>query len=513
MRKIINALKILLLVASSVLIFSGCKKFLDRQPLTATLDDLSAGGLEQQVFALYASQKESSAFGGIMWQALHNFRADDSEKGSDLTDGSDWVAAYDNFDYDKDHWCTNTYWDDHYAIINRANTVLQIADSLELNDPSSEVFRAEARFMRAYCYFDLVRVYGSVPLIDFRIYDAAQANVEKADVAKLYELIDGDLQFAIATLPAVWDKDKYLGRTTSYAAMTLLAKTHMFRKNFAQALALSDAVIASGKYDLLPAYWTVFKDANENSVESIFEIQCAYIKNTSEPYGGNYFATCMGIRGKPDESEWNLGWGWNTPTENLVSAFEAGDIRKNSTILFGGQSDDPSTGGYGKTIPPVGQFGLVRKYWNKKIYADPVVQQANNILHAGWWINQRVFRYPEILLTSAECKNELGGAMSADSTTIKNLVNKVRNRAGLASINYVSQAAMRTRIKQERRVEFALEGERFFDLVRWTPAPDGIDAPTVLGPIGYELKNALYPIPKPAIDRSNGKLIQNPAYP
>lgn len=512
MKKIKNGLKFFLLASASVLLFSGCKKFLDRQPLAATLDDLSAGGLEQQVFALYASQKESSAFGGIMWQALHNFRADDSEKGSDLTDGADWVAAYDEFKYDKDHWCTNTYWDDHYAIINRANTILQIADSLDLNDPQSQIFRAEARFMRAYMYFDLVRVYGEVPIIDFRIYNASEANVAKSEVAKVYELIDNDLQFAISTLPASWEA-KYLGRTTSYAAMTLLAKAHMFRKNWSQAVALSDAVIASGKYSLLPVFWQVFKDANENSGESIFEIQCAYIPNTNEPYGGNYFATSMGIRGKPDQSEWNLGWGWNTPTENLVNAFEAGDIRKSSTILFGGQSDDPATGGYGRTIPAKGQFGLERKYWNKKVYADPAVQQAKNVLHASWWINQRVFRYPEVLLTSAEAKNELGGTMSADSNTIKSLVNQVRNRAGLASINYVSQAAMRTRIKQERRVEFALEGERFFDLVRWTPAPDGIDAPTVLGPLGYEPKNAVYPIPKPAIDRSNGKLVQNPLYP
>lgn len=502
---------LLLIMLPCLMFVSGCKKFLDRQPLTATLDDLSAGGLEQQIFALYATQKESSAFGGIMWQALHNFRSDDSEKGSDLVDGSDWVAAYDNFVYDKDHWCTNTYWDDHYSIINKANTILQIADSLNLTDAASEVFRAEARFMRAYCYFDLVRVYGRVPVIDFRIYAASQANIAKAaTVEEVYALIDADLQFAATTLPAEWDlpgqAPKFKGRTTKYAAMGIWAKSYLFRGNFASAGGLVDQIIASGKYSLYPTYYGLFKDAAENSSESIFEIQCTYIKNTSEPYGGNYFATCMGIRGKPDESEWNLGWGWNTPTVAFVNTFEPGDIRKNSSILFAGQSDDPATGGYGRTIPANGQFGLVRDYWNKKVYADPAVQQANNVLHGAWWINQRVLRYADVLLVAAECKNEQGPALSPDSTTIKKYVNDVRNRANLGSVSYVSKDSIRNVIKHERRVELGLEGERFFDLVRWG------DAPTVLGPLGYQPKNKYYPLPKPAIDKSNGTLIQNPDY-
>ncbi|MFT3682240.1 MAG: RagB/SusD family nutrient uptake outer membrane protein [Ferruginibacter sp.] len=509
MKKIFEKLNTALMALAVLLTLGttwGCKKFLDRQPLTATLDDLSAGGIEQQVFALYASQKESSAFGGIMWQALHNFRADDSEKGSDLTDGADWVASFDNFKYDKDHWCTNTYWDDHYSIINRANTILQLADSLDLSDPNTEIYRAEARFMRAYMYFDMVRVFGEVPLIDFRVYEASQAVVKKGTVPEINKFIEDDLLFAIEKLPGVWES-KYLGRTTKYAAMTLLAKCYLFQGNFAAAYGYTEQVRTSGLYSLFPTYFGIFKDANENCSESIFEIQCGYIKNTSEPYGGNYFATCQGIRGKPDESPWNLGWGWNTPTDALVNTYEAGDIRKQSTILFGGQSDDPATGGYGKTIPANGESGLVRNYWNKKTYADPAAQAANGIPHAAWWVNQRVFRFADIMLMSAECKNEMDGASSADSNFIKGLVNDVRRRAGLRDTTYASQSEMRKIIKHERRVELALEGERFFDLVRWG------DAETVLKPLGYEKRSKYYPVPKGVVEKSNGIIAQNPDYP
>jgi hypothetical protein len=117
------------------------------------------------------------------------------------------------------------------------------------------------------------------------------------------------------------------------------------------------------------------------------------------------------------------------------------------------------------------------------------------------WINKRVLRYADVVLMAAECMNETGNGAGAVG-----LVNSIRSRAGLANISFVNQAQLRAAIKQERRVELALEGERFFDLVRWG------DAVSVLGPLGYTNKCRFYPLPQPAIDKSGGKLIQNPEW-
>lgn len=489
------------LLSVMVMAMSGCEKFLDRKPLTATLDDLNQGGLEGQIYGLYSNLRNSAGFTTIPWLAVHDFRSDDSEKGSDPSDGAEWVAPFDNFAYVKDLWATNQYWDDHYALINLANTAIQTADSLQLSDNASKINIAEAKFFRAYAYFDLVRTYGDVPKIDFRVYNASQANIAKSPAADIYALIDSDLEYAAANLPLVWG-NQYPGRLTSGAAKTLQAKAFIFRGNWARTLALTQSVMSSNTYSLFSSYYGIFKDAGENSSESIFEIQ-AYVSPNGAVNNGCSFATTQGVRAST-ASGWNLGWGWNTPTDNLVEAYQAGDVRKGSTVLFSGQSDDPSTGGYGRVLPGhVSEPGgfLPRKYWNKKIYADPAYRASTGMSDNPVWINKRILRYADVVLMAAESMNETGNGAGAVA-----LVNQIRSRAGLAALTYTTQAQLRADIKQERRVEFGLEGERFFDLVRWG------DAVTVLGPLGYTNKCRFYPLPQPAIDKSAGKLVQNPEW-
>ncbi len=506
MKKYIKQIGYLILAVPLLLTIGSCKKFLDRKPLTATLDDLNQGGLEGQVFGLYSNLRNSAGFTTIPWLAVHDFRSDDSEKGSDPSDGAEWVAPFDRYAYVKDLWATNTYWDDHYSLINLANTAIQTADSLRLTDAASITNIAEARFIRAFSYFDLVRTFGEVPKIDFRVYVASQANIAKSTTADIYNLIEADLQYAALHLPINWvvgSDNKYPGRLTSGAARTLLAKEQIFRGNWSQSLGQCQQVIGTSTYSLFSSYYGIFKDAGENCSESIFEIQ-AYVSPNGAVDNGCGFATTQGVRAST-ASGWNLGWGWNTPTDDLANAFEPGDPRKGSTILFSGQSDDPSTGGYGRVLPnstfdvPAGP--LPRKYWNKKIYADPAYRATTGYSDNPRWINKRVLRYADVLLMAAECYNELGSG-----TLAQNLLNQVRSRVSMPAITFVDQAQMRTAIKHERRVEFGVEGERFFDLVRWN------DAVTVLGPLGYQNRCRYYPIPQPAIDKSAGKLIQNPEW-
>ena len=510
MKKYINLLGGILLAIPTVVMVSGCEDFLDKKPLTATLDDLSQGSLEGQVYGLYSYVRNSAGFTTLPWISLHSLRADEAEKGSDQSDGAEYVAVLDNFNYAKDFWATNTYWDDHYTLINQANTAIQTADSLKQTDDISLSNIGEARFFRAMSYFDLVRTYGEVPKIDFRIYNAAQAIQPKVKTDDIYKLIDEDLSYAATHLPAAWGA-QYPGRITKGAAKTLQAKAYLFRKDYARAFALSQEVINSGSYSLYDSYYGIFKESGENSSESIYEIQ-AYVSTTGIVNEGCGYATTMGVR-QSTASGWNLGWGWNTPTDALVKAYEEGDPRKGSTILFAGQSDDPSTGGYGRTLPR-STFDsipgiLFRKYYNKKVYADPARQAMANMRDSAPWINKRVLRYGDVVLMAAEAANELGNTALA-TQYLEMIRARARKNAGggavLPEVKFTSKNQFREAIKHERQVELGMEGERFFDLVRWG------DALKVLGPLGYTERNRYYPLPQPTIDKSKGVLIQNSEY-
>ncbi|MBL7708885.1 MAG: RagB/SusD family nutrient uptake outer membrane protein [Chitinophagaceae bacterium] len=507
MRKFKRTFFAVLFAVPLLAVLGSCNKFLDRKPLTATLEDLNQGGIEAEIFGIYSNLRQSAGFTSIPWLGVHDFRSDDSEKGSDAADGAEWVAPFDNYLYVKDLWATNTYWDDHMTLVTLCNSAIQKADSLNLVDPSSIINVAEARFMRAYAYFDMVRTFGEVPIIDTKVYQSADLCKPKKTVPEVYAFIDADLTFAAANLPANWisgGSNKYPGRLTSGAAKALHAKAYLYRQNWAQALSLCQQVMGSNEYELLQSYYGIFKDAGENSKESIFEIQ-AYVSPNGSIDQGCIFATTQGVRAATSTG-WNLGWGWNTPTDNLVSAFEAGDVRKGSTILFSGQSDDPSTGGYGRVLPnyildPV-PGPLPRKYWNKKIYADPAYRASTGFSDNPSWINKRIIRYADVVLMAAEASNELG----TGSTTGIAWLNQIRTRASLGNKTFTTQDQLRKDIKQERRVEFGVEGERFFDLVRWN------DALTVLGPLGYTNRCRYYPIPQPVINRCLNVVIQNPEW-
>jgi starch-binding outer membrane protein, SusD/RagB family len=479
----------------------GCSKFLERKPLGQGIDgDIVQGGVETEVFGLYAATR-NWGMTSLPFMSVHAARSDDaynSTPGDD--DGS--IKMYDQFVYVKDNWLQGAVWDDHYAFITQANGIIQKVDSLYPNDPPSLINKAEAKFMRAYAYFDLVRDFGEVPKIDFKIYKAEDANIDKSPVEVIYALIDEDLQFAIQNLPLSWDP-KYLGRVTRGTANTLQAKAYLYRQNWAMALAKCEEVISSNQYALYPNYGGtsgLFTEAGENSKESIFEIQNYQNSNGSISYS-NDVAQYNGVRGA---GQWDLGWGWNLPSEELVAnGYEAGDPRKDATILYSNQPDNL----YGATLPPI----TFSKYWNKKCYTDPARRAATGN-RFGQWLNTPILRYADVLLMAAEAANELGGA--ANTTKALGYLEMVRararggNNAVLLPVTTTDQALLRTAIKKERRAEFAMEFERFYDLVRWG---DAVTVFTALG-LTYLPKYQYMPIPQAAIDKSNGVLHQNPNY-
>ncbi len=503
-------LRLFLIVTTLPVFYSqlGCSKFLDRKPLGQAINgDIAQGGVQSQVFGLYSSTR-LWGMTGLAFLTMHAARADD-DYNSTAGDGSDQQDIVDNFKYVKDHWSLNNLWDDHFSFIEQATGIVHDVDSAFAHDPASIVNEAEARFLRAYAYFDLVRDYGEVPIFTKKVYTPADAIVPKSSVSDVYAFIDADLQYAIQNLPETWST-QYLGRATKGAALGLQAKTYLYRQQWPNALTSAQMIINSGVYNLDPSYAHEFTEDAENGSESLFEIQNYENANGSVGSDGSYsngLPDYMGIRGA---GAWNLGWGWNLPTATLVNtAYETNDPRKGVTILASGQRDDyfgPPT--FGATLDASGT-----PYWDKKVYTDPARRAATKDNFSNW-LNTPIQRYADILLIAAEASNESGN--STDALKYLEIV-RARARAGNAAILppvvTTDQNALRTAIKKERRVEFAMEFDRFYDLVRWTPATDGIDAPTVLGPLGYKLINKYFPIPQEAIDKSNGVLVQNPDYP
>lgn len=484
---------------------TGCKKFLDRKPLgVATTGDIQQGGVEGQVFGLYGGLRMDGMSGfPMLW--FKSIRSDDAQKGSTSGDLADAGTIMDEFQYSKDHWLLNQYWDDHYSFIALCNNAIQEMDSLKLADPATLANMGEAKFMRAYAYFDLVRDYGEVPLINFKVYQTSEANKPKSTVAEIYGQIDEDLQVASQNLPVTWPQT-FPGRLTQGTANALIAKTLLYRQNWAGALAKCEEVINSGQYELhktstqnFHPYFDFFTENGENSEESILEVQMYANANGSIRFNNNHNEV-QGVRGS---GEWDLGWGFNVPTLQLIGSYGQGDPRSTSTILYSGAPDSV----YGRTVPP--SPPLAQPFWNKKVYTNPARQLATGDQKSSW-LNIRLLRYADVLLMAAEAANELGG--EANTAKALNYLEMIRARARngnndiLPPITATDQAQLRRAIRQERRAEFGMEYERFYDLVRW-----GI-AQSVLGPLGYQNRNRYYPIPQTAIDKSGGVLVQNPEY-
>ncbi|MDB5263843.1 MAG: SusD family protein [Adhaeribacter sp.] len=489
--------RVILTALSFTLALSGCEDFLERKPLGQyTADDLTSGSFEGQVFAAYAGLRNSGV-SGLPYVAVHNIRSDDAVKGSSVSDGIDAENIFDNFQYSKDFWLINNYWTGHYNLISLTNNVITAVDEVANPDQATLVNRAEAKFLRAYAYFNLVRSFGEVPKIDFRITEQSQANVRKSTVAEIYALIDADLQEAAGVLPISWDV-RFSGRVTQKAAKALQAKTFLYRQNWSGALSAAEAVIGN-MTSLSTPYQRIFTEEGENSAESIFEIQAVYTQTLNNL--GVEYAQVQGVRGA---GAWDLGWGWNTPTQSLAAAFEPGDPRKDATLLYSGQVNPP----YNENVPPPTP-DVPRPYWNKKVYTNPSVRQATNS-RFGQWLNVRILRYGDVVLMAAEAANELG--RTADALKYLEMV-RARARGGNAAIlpriTTTNQAGLRDAIRHERRVELGMENERFFDLVRWGIAQQVFQT---AGQTGYQPRNRYLPIPQPEIDRSNGVLVQNPEY-
>lgn len=343
-----------------------------------------------------------------------------------------------------------------YQIIARANQILAVIDGVDFDAAIKKNLKGQALFLRAYAYFELVRYFNTAPLHLTPVTVRQEAALPLATAAELYAQIEKDaLEATTSLLPK---STQEAGRATSGAAKTLLANVYINQKKWAQAEPLLKDVVASNEYALIPNYADAFSTstANKNNKESVFEVQ---FLEGSAGLNGNFIynflprpispAEIAPITGTSNPQPLD-GEGNNTPTPDIIAAYEPGDTRKDASIAY-------------VTLSGSERKNKVYPYIKK--YAKPHALNGN---HGTNW---PIYRYSETLLLLAEALMEQGKV--ADAATY---LNQVRTRAGLANTTAASQADMRTAVYQERRVELAFENKRWFDLVRTGRAVEVITA-------------------------------------
>ncbi|MGV8093396.1 MAG: RagB/SusD family nutrient uptake outer membrane protein [Mangrovibacterium sp.] len=421
------------------------------------------------------------------WIGVSSITSDDADKGSITSDTGTDKALLDSWTFGTDAISFNEIWVANYQGIARSNQALSILPELTIDDDLKNRLMGEARFLRAYFYWNLVRSFGGVPLVDYIPDPSNEEDVIKgrtrATADEIYNLIISDLQFGIENLPAKSEQSSDdLGRATSGAAKTFLAKVYLYQENWDQVKTLTDEIIASGEYGLVDDFATIWREAGENSVESIFEVQA---RGVSPETAIQQYTEVQGVRDQ-------FGWGFNTPSQDLLTAFEeAGDeVRKNATIIFTGETmwDGVKINDARPTFPTM---------YNEKAYVSRVAEtwSGNN---AQTNKNLRIFRYAEVLLLNAEASIHVGG----DAATP---LNQVRERVNLLPIPDPTIED----VWNERRLELAFEHDRIFDLRRQGRAGEVLRAH---GKSYVDGKHDLFPVPANQILISGGQLEQNPGW-
>lgn len=398
-----------------------------------------------------------------------------------------FLISVDKFNMNGDAALMINTWRNYYSAINRANLVLskiETADPAVVTNKTRHV--AEAKFLRAFAYFDLVRIFGDVPLNTVPTSIAEGYTKKRESVDKIYdEVIIKDLLEAEAGLP-----EKYtgvdVGRVTKGAARAILGRVYMTRKDFVKAEAKLQEVTTMG-YSLLPVYKDLFDyTKDEHHSEYIFDIEYqdgnlgagSGFSNKFLPKSANSLAeTFYGIKGGAGEQ--------NTPTLALFDSFDPKDPRRDVTVAKGYTDNNGVFQGF-----------LQIATFTKKYLA------VTNTLHDSK-VNWKVIRYADVLLMYAEALNENG-----KSELALTYLNQVRTRAAMPVYASMPKDQLRAKIYEERIYELSMEGVRWFDLARTDRLV------TVMGPLGMQPYQALFPIPLVEIQIINNPSVlpQNPGY-
>ncbi|MCB0432153.1 MAG: RagB/SusD family nutrient uptake outer membrane protein [Mangrovimonas sp.] len=415
--------------------------------------------------------------------------------GENPTDVLDWQQV-DDMIHNPDNGALRSIFQWMYAGISRANYIVEFQDKLEFE--GRDQILAENLFLRSYYYFELVKWFGDVPMyVNGRISIEESQSIDRTPKAEVYAQLEQDLLSAIPDLP--WTQSQP-GRVTRGAALALLGKIYLYQEKFSEAAGVLDQVINSNQYQLVNNYNTVFLNSNENNSESVFEVQYSGGQEGAS-FGcfqcveGNVASGFMGVRWTGgDYSPYAYGFAFNVPVQDLYDAYETGDTRRDATLFdvnafIASRPDVTITEGNEHT-----------GYFNKKYlpYAEAVLPDQN-INHSN---NYRAIRYSDVLLMAAEAYNRGG----LGDNVAQGYLNQVRERAFGDSDHDITAtgSSLTQAIWEERRLELAGEGHRFFDQVR-TGQTGSIPGFT-------NNKNEVFPIPRIEIELAGNRWQQNPGY-
>jgi hypothetical protein len=384
-------------------------------------------------------------------------------------------------------------WDWMFAGVNRASYLLEFKDKTEFDGKAQII--AEARFLRAYYNFELVKWFGPIPLKgDERFALGDETSLPRSPESEVYASIESDLMLAIADLAVTAPQT---GRVSRGAAQALLGKAYVFQGKYAQAAVILEAVINSGTYRLSDDFADIFELTGENGPEAVFEVQ--YTDAEGAGFGclqcseGNVAVGFNGIRNHTGPV-YDSGFSFNIPTREAFESYELGDSRRDVAILDIDAWAAETGASFGIGFEHTGYYN--RKYIARKGDANIGDQNLTNPN------NYRSIRYSDVLLLAAEALNAANNDERA-----RDYLNQVRRRA-FGDLDHdigASGDALRDFILRERRLELMGEGHHFFDLVRTGAAAGAIDG-FVTG------KHERFPLPFQEIQFSNGNWTQNPGY-
>ncbi len=494
MKKIQNNLSILILMITSLFLTTACSdEYLDNTKVYAEDSESFFNSEADYYNALVAAYDplQSTFINVLMGEIASNNTLAGGESATD-------VPGYQQID-DMTHTPVNSQlqnlWSWMYGGVNRAAYIIENQDKTDFE--GKNVIIGEARFLRAYYNFELVKWFGAIPIKpEGRFSVGDEKTIPRAPINEVYNLIEEDLKYAVDNLEYTTPQ---VGRATKAAAEALLGKVYVYQEKFTEASDIFDSVITNGGFMLETDYNKIFEFQGENGVGSVFEVQYTDIQGAGfgclQCSEGNVAVGFQGVRGYSGDL-FTSGFSFNVPTQEMVDQFEAGDNRKEVAILdidaWATTTGATFTTGYEHT----GFFN--RKYIPRKRSAD-----AAGDLNLTNPNNYRAIRFADVLLLAAEANNRKA---IPNDTKARLFLNRVRERAFGNTTNNItlSGSDLTDAIYHERRVELVGEGHHFFDLVR---TGRGSEIP------GFTPnKNEVFPIPIEEIQFSQGNWSQNEGY-
>ncbi len=480
---------------------------------------------ESQALSFLVATYDKMQFAyGMDWHSLFLVKAlpgDDANAGGGSSSDQGQLQDMDNYTVTAENSSVSNVYGNLYGVVAQANFLEQIVSGSSLEDEIKNLYLAEAKFFRAWCYMELTTLFGSVPLITEPIVSTDDFVNPRSPLESIYSKIEEDLEFAVMHLPNKPDVAQPF-RVSQGTAQALMGKALVFQGKYNESTTYFMDVIGNAAHDLEPNFEDVWTQSGDYGIESLLEIPYSsefgynWEGGLDIAWGGNQESNLHIQLMGPRESENGgpgftilegnsfgilAGWGFNLPSAKLVAAYEAegNNARKTASIATEAELLADGVG----IVDPAGiedYEGAIRlKFAPRAEESDP---DATTALNYG--INFKVFRYAEVLLLAAEAYNKSGN----DPQALIEL-NKVRARAGATALTGLAGDALFDAIVAEKFLELSNEGQRFWDLVRWDLAATELDG------TNFDVeKHGVFPIPNTEISTNGGITAadQNPGY-